>query len=115
MTDWFWSLWQSAKYPARATDPPCVFVPDPKVEFCAQYQDYSAIPPKRSGTARVALVSDTHGRHSTLRVPPCDVLCHCGDIMFMGGRFSRSFCQDQYAAFDAWMVSAFRSLTAALC
>lgn len=105
MTDWFWSLWQSAKYPARSTQPPCVFVPDPKLEFCTQHHDFSEIPARRAGTARVAFVSDTHGRHRTLRVPSCDVLCHCGDIMFMGGRFSRSFCEDQYAAFDAWMVA----------
>jgi selenophosphate synthetase-related protein len=35
----------------------------------------------------VVFISDTHGRHDSVRVPACDVLCHCGDIMFMGGKF----------------------------
>lgn len=102
MSDWFWSLWQTARYPARSTDPPCVFVQEQ--DTCVLYYDFSAIPPKRSGHARAVFVSDTHGRQATVRVPQGDVLCHCGDIMMMGGKFSRSFCQAQYAAFDAWMV-----------
>lgn len=104
MTDWFWSLWQSQMYPPRSTDPPCTFVADPAHGILAHYQDYAAIPSKRPGSARVVFISDTHGRHGTLRVPPCDVLCHCGDVMFMGVKFSRSFCQAQYTDFDAWMV-----------
>ena len=105
MPDWFWSLWQTIKYPPRSTDPPCVFVQDPALDVpLGLYQDCAAIPPKTGRSSRVVFISDTHGRHDTVRVPPGDVLCHCGDIMMMGGKFSRLFCQAQYAAFDAWMV-----------
>jgi hypothetical protein len=104
MLDLIWSLWQSARYPPHSTNPPCLFVPNPATQLHTQYQEFSNIPPKQSGTTRVVFISDTHGRHSTITVPPCDVLCHCGDIMFMGRKFSSSFCRAQYAAFDAWMV-----------
>jgi hypothetical protein len=104
MADLFWSLWQSIKYPARTSNPPCVFLAHPTAASCSQYSDVADIPPKPAGHARVVFISDTHGRHSTLRVPACDVLCHCGDIMFMGGKFSPSFCESQYSEFDAWMV-----------
>lgn len=33
---------------------------------------------------RIACISDTHGRHNRLIVPPCDVLIHAGDLT-MGG------------------------------
>ena len=106
MFDGFWSFWQAQRYPARSTQPPCIFLPAPLQGAPVQYHDFDTMPPKRPGSARVVFVSDTHGRHASMRVPPGDVLCHCGDIMFMGGKFSPSYCDAQYAAFDAWMVLA---------
>ncbi len=93
MPDWFWSLWQTIKYPPRAgprsTDPPCVFVQDPALDVpIGLYQDCATIPPKTGRSSRVVFISDTvtHGRHDTVREPPGDALCHCGDIMMMGGK-----------------------------
>jgi Icc-related predicted phosphoesterase len=28
----------------------------------------------------ICVISDTHGRHADLVIPPCDILIHCGDI-----------------------------------
>ncbi|KAL3823271.1 hypothetical protein ACHAXA_003419 [Cyclostephanos tholiformis] len=33
---------------------------------------------------RIACISDTHGRHRSVRVPPCDVLIHGGDFTNVG-------------------------------
>ena len=43
------------------------------------------LPPPLPGSARVALISDTHLCHDLVRVPACDVLVHCGDILLGGG------------------------------
>jgi hypothetical protein len=39
--------------------------------------------PQGAGRMRICVVSDTHGLHEmfTRRIPPCDLLIHCGDIM----------------------------------
>eukprot|EP00588_Corethron_pennatum_P030761 CAMPEP_0194325192 /NCGR_PEP_ID=MMETSP0171-20130528/29096_1 /TAXON_ID=218684 /ORGANISM="Corethron pennatum, Strain L29A3" /LENGTH=465 /DNA_ID=CAMNT_0039084235 /DNA_START=110 /DNA_END=1507 /DNA_ORIENTATION=- len=33
---------------------------------------------------RIACISDTHGRHDRLFIPPCDVLIHAGDLTMTG-------------------------------
>jgi predicted MPP superfamily phosphohydrolase len=49
----------------------------------------SDLPPTPDGHRRIVAVSDTHGKHRFVTVPPCDVLCHCGDILqrygYLGG------------------------------
>jgi hypothetical protein len=49
----------------------------------------SDLPPTPKGHRRIVAVSDTHGKHRFVTVPPCDVLCHCGDILqrygYLGG------------------------------
>jgi len=32
-----------------------------------------------SKAVKICVTSDTHGRHGMVRVPPCDILIHCGD------------------------------------
>lgn len=32
---------------------------------------------------KIVHISDTHGKHEQVKVPPCDILIHTGDI---GGR-----------------------------
>jgi len=39
-----------------------------------------ALPPPPKNHRRVVTISDTHGKHRKLTIPPCDVLCHTGDI-----------------------------------
>lgn len=33
---------------------------------------------------KLVLISDTHGNHTKLGIPPCDVLVHCGDFSNVG-------------------------------
>lgn len=40
--------------------------------------------PKPSNHFRVVAVSDTHGRHDSIFVPPADLLVHCGDFTKAG-------------------------------
>jgi predicted phosphodiesterase len=37
------------------------------------------------GTLRIVVISDTHGMHHRLRIPPGDVLVHAGDLTAEGG------------------------------
>ena len=46
---------------------------------------------------RVTVISDTHGRHDDLDLPPGDLLIHCGDMCNL---FDRT--PGQLAAIDAW-------------
>ena len=40
--------------------------------------------PKPSNSLRVVCVSDTHGLHTNLKVPPGDILIHAGDFTMTG-------------------------------
>jgi predicted phosphodiesterase len=39
------------------------------------------VPARPADRTRLVVVSDTHGLHGLLTIPPCDVLVHCGDLM----------------------------------
>jgi hypothetical protein len=42
----------------------------------------SELPPHdQNQYRRIVAISDTHGKHRFLKIPPCDVLCHCGDLL----------------------------------
>ena len=45
---------------------------------------------------RIVCISDTHGMHRMLLVPPGDVLIHAGDITMRGE-------EDKIKDFDAWL------------
>lgn len=63
-----------------------------------------ALPTKPPNTARLVLISDTHGKHDWVDVPNGDVLCHTGDITV--GWQNRLCCCRSVAtlkAFDAWL------------
>lgn len=49
----------------------------------------SDLTPTPAGHRRIVAISDTHGKHRFITVPPCDILCHCGDILqrygYLGG------------------------------
>ena len=47
------------------------------------YDDYHD-DDRRRRVLRIACISDTHGRHRSVRVPPCDVLIHGGDFTNVG-------------------------------
>jgi len=34
----------------------------------------------------LVIISDTHGKHESVTIPPCDVLIHCGDCTVDAGR-----------------------------
>jgi len=41
----------------------------------------SELPPRPADHRRIVAISDTHSKHRFVQIPPCDVLCHCGDIL----------------------------------
>lgn len=42
---------------------------------------------------KITFISDTHGRHDQVRIKPCDILIHCGDVTRDTGRKSLTdFC-----------------------
>lgn len=42
---------------------------------------------------KLVFISDTHGMHDQLSLPPCDILFHCGDLTSdMGQANLRNFC-----------------------
>lgn len=48
---------------------------------------------------RIVCISDTHGQHRQLKVPPGDILIHAGDFMLSGRRL------EEIVDFDAWLGS----------
>jgi hypothetical protein len=54
--------------------------------------------PSASGVCRLVLISDTHGKHRELDMPPGDVLIHAGDFTRFG---RRADAED----FDDWLAS----------
>lgn len=46
---------------------------------------------------RIVCISDTHGQHRKLKVPPGDVLIHAGDFMLSGRRL------EEIVDFDDWL------------
>jgi len=52
------------------------------------------------GKSIIAL-SDTHGKHGELKIPPCDILIHCGDICTDGDENQISDFFDWFSASPA--------------
>jgi hypothetical protein len=61
------------------------------------------LPEAPEGAIRICVVSDTHERHETLTVPPCDILIHSGDILMSSIFKSRRACLAKYEAFNDWI------------
>ena len=47
---------------------------------------------------KIVCISDTHGKHATVRLPEGDVLIHAGDFMTYGDRLS------EIASFNHWLT-----------
>lgn len=62
---------------------------------------WQRLPEQPSGSLRLVIISDTHGAHDRLQLPPGDVLLHCGDC-FQG---IAPFRRDKKALieFFAWL------------
>lgn len=58
------------------------------------YQRRSASKP---AAVRAICISDTHGQHGQLEVPPGDILIHAGDFMHSGRRLQ------EIVDFDQWL------------
>lgn len=52
------------------------FLPIPKIKSTKRDENPSSI--------RISCMSDTHGRHRSIPIPPCDILIHSGDITKTG-------------------------------
>lgn len=65
--------------------PACLHVQLSASSDCAPVAELSRELPARpgAGTVRLCVISDTHGQHALLtsKIPRCDILFHCGDIM----------------------------------
>ena len=65
-----WHSWQPP--------PRCVFA---TMEGDSCILELGALPAVPFDSVRTVVISDTHGKHSLLRLPPGDLLIHCGDIL----------------------------------
>jgi len=53
----------------------------------------------KPSSIRLVCVSDTHGQHRQLKVPPGDIFIHAGDFMLSGSRL------EEIVDFDGWLGS----------
>jgi len=60
-------------------EPRCLFVD--RSTGASELLPLSRLPACPSGSKRVVMISDTHGKHRLLRLPPGDVLVHTGDVL----------------------------------
>eukprot|EP00760_Papus_ankaliazontas_P034637 PhM_4_TR7321/c0_g1_i1/m.583 len=56
-----------------------------------------------SSSLRIVCISDTHGKHEMVDVPPGDVLIHAGDIALMSCIFTSSDMERKYIEFNQWL------------
>ena len=66
---------------------------------------HDEIPQKKKGYTRFVAISDTHCMHETVRIPPGDVLVHCGDILFLDSLYRSETSATRLRAFDRWIGS----------
>ncbi len=45
---------------------------------------------------KICVISDTHGQHSQLKIPKCDLLVHCGDFTNLGRA-------EELISFNTWL------------
>ena len=95
------------RFTSSAVDTPlCLFV-HPSGE--SEVTPITSLPRCRVGCRRVVAVSDTHGKHRLLRLPPGDVLVHAGDLLSRNAcvlfNNSRSHARGQEALrdFNQWL------------
>jgi predicted phosphohydrolase len=57
----------------------------------------------RKNKVRIVCISDTHERHESVKVPPCDIFVHCGDILFVSRKKSLHCNVKKMEAFNNWL------------
>jgi len=57
----------------------------------------------RTNKVRVVCISDTHERHESVTIPPCDVFIHTGDILFVSRKKSLHCNLKKMEAFNLWL------------
>lgn len=62
--------------------------------------------PTPNNKTRIVFISDTHLCHSSLTIPPCHILVHCGDIAFRGSLLSDDESINIYKSFNQWIQKA---------
>lgn len=62
--------------------------------------------PLPNNKIRIVFISDTHLCHSSLTIPPCHILVHCGDISFRGASASDLESINIYKSFNLWIQKA---------
>ena len=64
------------------------------------------LPPKKPGTVRLVLVSDTHERHAGILLPACDAVLHSGDILASSRWAPQAHAEDVLKDVGDWLRSA---------
>ena len=70
----------------------------------SQKISHEDLEPVEEGRVRVIAISDTHNRHECVKVPPCDILVHTGDILMTSRFRSKASSLKHYQAFCAWIA-----------
>lgn len=61
------------------------------------------LPATAEGHRRLVLISDTHEQHRSLKLPPCDILLHCGDALLINRHFSVQYSTGKITELGAWL------------
>jgi len=106
LNDTIMDVWFSFRTGSRASDQCLYFMnngaSDDSPEGTLTPRD--ALPEQTPGTVRVVVISDTHGRHASIgRLPDCDMMVHCGDILMSSRLWSSPGKMDKYRAFNSWL------------
>lgn len=54
-------------------------------------------------TVRIVALSDTHGKHASLQIPPCDLLVHTGDVLLRNSRQRIVSSRSDMLSFNRWL------------
>lgn len=104
----FWPFANLRRITASAlcTGPACLLVKVSEDAVPTTQVLHTMPPPTVGSVVRVVAVSDTHGQHDLARVPPCDVLIHCGDVLIedrgLAAEDGGSSAKRRIVAFGAW-------------
>lgn len=80
----------------------CLYLQHPGYVYSVMHRN--ELPICEDSNSRVVIVSDTHDRHHRVgKLPPCDVLIHCGDVLMVSKHFSMRAAIKKFAHFNAWL------------
>lgn len=98
------SLWVGLRGPANPDE--VLFVENIENEkegmSAAEFISAEELPPPNG--VRLVCISDTHEAHESVRIPECDILLHCGDLLLINRHFSPSHSAAKITALGEWLT-----------